>query len=139
MKNKSKERLDILIGSNIHGARKKIGLSRQELARSVGITSVYVGLIERGQRGTELLNLFKIAENLGISFLELFMKEDGSIVETSEFGININGLLNVKNTNLDEIPEKEGITRGMFYISNMSEKQLDLTLSIMSEIYKNDL
>lgn len=142
MRNTSKAKLDALIGHNIREIRERIGLSREELARSVGITSVYVGLIERGQRGTELLNLFRIAESLGISFSELFMNTNGHLVEENEFNINIASLLTDQSSQLDEVcPENESsqkTDKAMFYISNMSEKQLDLTLLIMSDIYKSD-
>ena len=137
MKNELKAKLDILIGSNIREARERIGLSRGELARSVGITSVYVGLIERGQRGTELLNLLKIAESLGVKFSDLFKDEQGNIVETSEFNVNIIDILTAEEAS-ERKESDQNVGKAMFYASNMSEKQLDLALAIMSEIYKGD-
>jgi transcriptional regulator with XRE-family HTH domain len=42
------------IGLRIHDERIKLGLSTEEFAAAVGISASYVGLIERGLRGTNV-------------------------------------------------------------------------------------
>ena len=53
-------KLNVTIGSSIRRLRKAKHLSLEGLAELVGISCGYMGLIERGQRGTSLENLLKI-------------------------------------------------------------------------------
>lgn len=62
----TKERLRMLIGENIRNERLSRGISVDELAEMIGLTSGFVGLIERGQRGTTPITLFKLADVLGV-------------------------------------------------------------------------
>lgn len=62
------------IGSNIRCKRKKLDLTIEEFSDFVDISSGFVGLIERGERGTSILNLIKIAEFLEITLDDLILK-----------------------------------------------------------------
>lgn len=62
------------IGSNIRYKRKKLDLTIEEFSDFVDISSGFVGLIERGERGTSILNLIKIAEFLEITLDDLILK-----------------------------------------------------------------
>ncbi len=53
-----------LIGSNIRFERQKRDLTIEELSEILNIAPGFLGLIERGQRGTSIKNLCKIAEFL---------------------------------------------------------------------------
>lgn len=55
-----------VFGRNIRRYRKKKELTQGELSRCLGITGVYLGYLERGQRNPSLLTLAKIAATLGI-------------------------------------------------------------------------
>lgn len=62
------------IGLKIAYYRKKKGYTQTQLAEMVGISSNYLSLIERGNKGQSysMETLFKIAEALEITVSELF-------------------------------------------------------------------
>lgn len=51
---------------------KEKGLKMEELAKEVGITRTSLSLIQNGKMNTTMENYNKIAEKLGVSFVELF-------------------------------------------------------------------
>lgn len=55
------------IGSRIRNEREKLGLSRERFAEIVGLSSYYIGQIERGDRNMSLETLIKISSSLNIS------------------------------------------------------------------------
>ena len=59
------------IGSNIRLKRKQKGMTIDELAEEVGMSPGYLGLLERGQRGTSMSNLVKISDLFGITMEQL--------------------------------------------------------------------
>lgn len=62
------KRLDFKeIGSRIRVQREKVGLSRERFAEIVGLSTYYIGQIERGDRNMSLDTLYKISETLNIS------------------------------------------------------------------------
>ena len=54
-----------LFGKNMRKARKELGLTATDLATFLGLSSAYVGLIERGERVPSLETLLKICDCLG--------------------------------------------------------------------------
>lgn len=69
---------NMIIGSNIRFERKKRDLTIEEFARVIGMAPGFVGLIERGQRGTSMANLVKITEFFEISLDDLITKDISS-------------------------------------------------------------
>lgn len=69
--NDTSDKLNKYIGSIIQRERKKKDLSIEELADCLDFAPGFLGLIERGQRGTSLQNLIKIAYFFKISLNEL--------------------------------------------------------------------
>lgn len=67
----------LLIGQRLRALREERGLSQENFALEAGIARSYYGGIERGQRNLAALNLFRIANALGVEMGELFppMKE----------------------------------------------------------------
>jgi len=63
-----------LIGESIKHRRKEKGMTQQELAEKVELSTNYVGLIERGDRHAGLDILQKIADVFGIGLKGLFEK-----------------------------------------------------------------
>ena len=55
------------IGSNIRYERKLRGLTIDDFAKVIGMAPGFVGLIERGQRGTSIANMVRIAEFFDIT------------------------------------------------------------------------
>ena len=62
------------IGNAIGEARGQLGWSQQKLAEALDISVVHAGLLERGQRLPSLPMVINIAELLGISLDEIFLK-----------------------------------------------------------------
>ena len=83
----TKERLRILIGENIRRERKSRGISLNELAELMGLTTGFVGLVERGTRGTSPYTLFQLSNILDISIDKLIYRKiisDPSYIEENE-------------------------------------------------------
>jgi len=60
-KRPEKLHIDKIIGSNISVERKARNFSRDELAEALKVSASHLGLIERGERGVNALNLIKIS------------------------------------------------------------------------------
>jgi len=58
-------------GSNVHKARKRLGISQEELAVGASLHRTEIGLVERGERGVRLETAIKLAGALGVSLSEL--------------------------------------------------------------------
>lgn len=69
------------IGSNIRYERKLRGLTIDDFAKVIGMAPGFVGLIERGQRGTSIANMVRIADFFDITLDELITKDlaDGKV------------------------------------------------------------
>jgi DNA-binding XRE family transcriptional regulator len=75
MSRKPKEELE-RIGSAVESFRERAGLSRQQLADSVGVHYQTIGYIERGEYSPSLILALKLAEALGASVEEIFWLEE---------------------------------------------------------------
>lgn len=60
------------LGQRIVAARKKKGMSQEQLATKSEIDRSHMGFIEQGRRKPTLSTLHKIANTLGISLEQLF-------------------------------------------------------------------
>jgi len=72
----NKQKLRILIGENIRSERVARNISIDELAEMLELTSGFVGLIERGQRGTTPCTLLKIADIFSLPIDKFFYKKE---------------------------------------------------------------
>ncbi len=86
---------NIDIGKRIYTRRKEKGMSREQMLEYVNISEVYLGMIERGKRGTSIEHLVQIADALGMSmdFLILgkekdFDKNDSLSKKAVALGVN---------------------------------------------------
>lgn len=66
--------MDILkaVGERIRIIRKGQGLSQEDLAEKCGLTSNYIGFVERGQKQVTLVTLKSVADALGVDIGALF-------------------------------------------------------------------
>ena len=64
-----------IIVSNIRYERKRRGLTIDDFAKVIGMAPGFLGLIERGQRGTSVKNMVAIAEFFDISLDDLITKD----------------------------------------------------------------
>lgn len=57
----------ILLGKRIRSERMKLNLTQEKLAEDAGISTAYLGQIERGERNVTLDKLLPIANRLGVT------------------------------------------------------------------------
>lgn len=60
-----------LFGLRLAEIRKAKGLSQERLALESGLARSYLGGVERGQRNIALLNIYRLAETLGVAPAQL--------------------------------------------------------------------
>lgn len=56
-----------LFGLRLAEIRRAKGLSQERLALESGLARSYLGGVERGQRNIALLNIYRLAETLGVA------------------------------------------------------------------------
>lgn len=59
-------------GGRVRELRKQNGLSQESLALTCHLDRTYIGGVERGERNISLLNIYKIADALGVNVGALF-------------------------------------------------------------------
>lgn len=59
-------------GERVRELRKQRGLSQEALALACDLDRTYIGGVERGERNISLINIYKIAEALGVNLKEVF-------------------------------------------------------------------
>jgi transcriptional regulator with XRE-family HTH domain len=59
-------------GERVRELRKRKGLSQEALALACELDRTYIGGVERGERNISLVNIYRIAEALGVKPRELF-------------------------------------------------------------------
>ena len=116
----TKEQMRSIVGKNIRRARIARKMTVDELAEVLDLTSGYVGLIERGRRGSSALNLFKLSSVLDVGVDEFFYDADNDYAD------------------IDPTDSK----RKLLYCltSNMRERELGLLVEVtksLKEVYPN--
>ena len=71
--NEQQESLKIL-GSRIRELRKAKNLTQFELAEKIGLSTNFIGMVERGERNTTVDKIFKLAKAFNITMEEFFKK-----------------------------------------------------------------
>ena len=62
-----------ILGQRIKQAREKSGLTQAGLAERIGLSTNFIGMVERGERNTKFSNVYKIVMAMD-SNLEKFFK-----------------------------------------------------------------
>jgi DNA-binding XRE family transcriptional regulator len=62
----------LIFGENMRSARKERGFTSETLGKFLGISTAYVGLIERGERCPSLETFLKICDFFGESYNDMF-------------------------------------------------------------------
>ncbi len=62
---------DISLGKRIRRFRKKVGLTQEELAEKVHVSTTHVGLVETGKRRVSLKTLQRVASALDVKVRDL--------------------------------------------------------------------
>lgn len=66
-----KKKILIAFGEKVRQARKKKGLSQEELSFKANLHRTYIGMIERGEKNLTLSNIEKIASALDTTLADL--------------------------------------------------------------------
>lgn len=111
-----------IIGSNIRYERKKRDLTIEELSDILAIAPGFLGLIERGQRGTSIRNLCKIADFFSLTLDQLITRY---ISEEAGSSVREGGLE-------EEIASKRLSAES--YVKNFDGEELDFVLTIFKGI-----
>jgi len=67
-----------VFGKNMRKARKENGFTSEAFGRFMGISTAYVGLIERGERSPSLKVFLRICDFFGIGYDEMLSHKDSS-------------------------------------------------------------
>lgn len=59
-------------GSRIQELRKKNNLTQSELAEKIGLSTNFIGMVERGERNTSVDKIFKLAKAFNVSLAQFF-------------------------------------------------------------------
>ena len=78
--------LEQIVVTNIRRIRKERGLTQEELAELCDTSVSYIGLLEIGRNIPKLSTIEKIANALGVDYIELFMSpNDQSEVKSRDY------------------------------------------------------
>ena len=72
MDEKHESEIQKRFGERVREIRKRKGLSQEALALASELDRTYIGGVERGERNISLINIYRIAEALGVEPRELF-------------------------------------------------------------------
>ncbi len=107
-----------IVGSNIRFERQKRNLTIDELSEILDIAPGFLGLIERGQRGTSIKNLCKIADFFSLSLDHLITCPLGEKVVKEEPALD----------------KKKSVIST--YLNSMNEAELDFFISTLKGFKK---
>lgn len=62
-------------GDRVTELRRAAGMTQGELARAAGISKVYLGTVERAEKGASIETIQKLARGLGVTIADLFLAE----------------------------------------------------------------
>ncbi len=116
-----------IIGSNIRFERQKRDLTIEELSEILNIAPGFLGLIERGQRGTSIKNLCKIAEFFSISLDQLITRPAGTVIKTDEEIL-------AEKTEAAQLKERYNTATSLIHGLNLIE--LDFVISTIKSMRK---
>ncbi len=113
----TKEMFRKIVGENIRKERLNRGMSIDELAELLELTTGFVGLIERGRRGATAYNLFKLSEIFNSPIDYLVMEHDSSSSVLKE------------RDKTDHLQKKK--SKITSYIYDLGEAELDFVISVI--------
>lgn len=122
--NDNSKNISVIIGANIRRERISRGFSIDLLAELLSLSAPFVGLIERGERGTTVKNLMKICEVFDTSLNDL----------VSEYEPEHAFLVSEKKS-APKTKKEEKLEQLRSLLANMDENELDFLVSIAKEYH----
>lgn len=110
-----------IIGSNIRYERKKRHLTIEDLSEILGIAPGFLGLIERGQRGTSIKNLVTIANFFSLTLDELITRD-----------VTNNGLM-VREAGEEEFTKEDTLVS---LVHSLDSGEIDFIISTIKNLRK---
>jgi transcriptional regulator with XRE-family HTH domain len=99
------------IGSRIREIRKKVGLTREDLADKANLHYTYIGAAERGETNLSLKSLFKFAEALDVP-IDYLVKTSEEEKILSEKELEIREIVSlIKEKDIDEVKHIKEIVK----------------------------
>ena len=88
------------LGSSIRDARKKKGLTQEELAEKADVNPKFLGKVERAETNISLVMLSKVCDGLGVSLCEVlaFTAMDKKMLKLGDLGTEFWKLVQHKDT-----------------------------------------
>lgn len=111
-----------VFGRNLRLARKESGLNSATFGKFIGISTTYVGLIERGERTPSFAVTLKICDFFGVSF-------DYMLTPRSCLPSVGNESLDTKEAYADQIMKKQKLISGM--LKTFDDEALDYIIRII--------
>lgn len=68
-------RVKAAFGARLRALRNERRMSQEDLGGLTGLDRTYIGSVERGERNVSLVNIYKLADGLGIRVSELLGSE----------------------------------------------------------------
>ncbi len=78
--------LERVFGSVLQRARRKRGLSQEELGFESGYHRTYISLLERGEKSPSLKTVFQISAALGVSPSEMLALVEKQLADAKKTG-----------------------------------------------------
>ena len=75
-----------ILGERIREERLRLGLTQERLSEDIGISSAYLGQIERGERSVTLEKLIPLANRLGVSIDSLLI---GNVIPNDDNSLDL--------------------------------------------------
>jgi len=110
----------LIFGENMRVARKERGFTSEALGRFLGISTAYVGLIERGERCPSLETFLKICDFFGESYEDMFMPKGSLTVREKKAG---------GTGEKDQVERKQKMIVGM--INTFTAEELDHIIGVV--------
>lgn len=102
---------NIDIGRRIYEKRLEKKLTREQVIDCVNISEVYLGMIERGKRGTSIEHMVQIADLLGMSMDYMILGKEREFDTTSSLAKELDGLEKPERKFLEKVMQRLRINK----------------------------
>jgi len=124
-----KKELNVQIGSRVRVARKRMNFTREELAEILGVSTLFIGYIECGQKGMSLETLCSLCRALHVSADYLLLGEMPPACKNAARSSIDSLLANADDSLFPLLEEAIRLTLKIVTITQAQEKEKALSLS----------